>query len=94
VFFKDNLRVQARFMLDLNKVMHDVAQAMAALPERRQAVRSLQAAELSASDMHDDLREAEHDRFMGWYDTERVFNVDRLKENIRLAIRDLDGGSW
>jgi hypothetical protein len=92
VFFNDNLRVQARFMLDLNKALHDVAQAMEDLPGRREAVDSLQAAGRAASALSDDLREADHDRFTGWYDGERSFGLNRLIENIRLAIRDLGQG--
>jgi hypothetical protein len=93
VFFNDNLRVQARFMLDLNKVLHDVAQAMEVLPDRRKAVDSLQAAGRAASAMYDDLREAEHGRFTGWYDSERIFGLNQLKEKISLAIRALGGGT-
>lgn len=89
VFFNDNLRVQARFMLDLNRVMHDVAHAMEVLPDRRWAIASLQTAGLGISAMREDLREAEHDRFTGWYETERVFNLDRLRENIRQTIQYL-----
>lgn len=35
------------------------------------------------------LHEAEHDRFTGWYDGDRLFGLDKLKQRIETAIREL-----
>jgi hypothetical protein len=89
-FFNDNLRVQARFMLHLNRALQSVARAMAALPDQDRAVQSLRAARQSVSAMRDVLREAEHDRFTGWYDSDRLFGMNRLGERIDRAITALE----
>jgi hypothetical protein len=88
-FFNDNLRVQARFMLHLNRALQSVARAMAALPDQGRAVESLRAARQSISVMRDVLHEAEHDRFTSWYDSDRLFGVNRLGERIDRAIETL-----
>jgi hypothetical protein len=91
VLFNDNLRVQAYFLLHLNHVLQSVAQAMKVLPDRGRAIDSLRAARQSAAAMRGALREAEHDRFTGWYDGDRVFGLDRMKDRIERAISDLGG---
>jgi Glycosyl hydrolase family 115 len=91
VFFNDNLRVQAYFLLHLNHVLRSVAQAMGVLPDKGRAIASLRAARQSAAAMQGALREAEHDRFTGWYDGDRVFGLDRMKTRIERAISELGG---
>jgi hypothetical protein len=91
VFFNDNLRVQAYFLLHLNHVLRSVAQAMEVLPDKGRAIDSLRAARQSAAAMQGALREAEHDRFTGWYDGDRVFGLDRMKTRIERAISELGG---
>jgi hypothetical protein len=88
-FFNDNLRVQARFMLNLNEALHSVAQAMEVLPDKREAVASLEAAVRAISAMRETLREAEHDKFAGWYDGDRLFGVGSLLKRAQDAIRQL-----
>ncbi len=88
-FFNDNLRVQAHFMLHLNRALNAVARAMVILPEKGLAVESLRAARQSASAMREVLPEAEHDSFTGWYDGDRLFGLDRLSQRIDRAIADL-----
>jgi hypothetical protein len=90
-FFNDNLRVQASFLLNLNRALQSAARAMEALPDKGRAIDSLRAARRSAVAMRDALREAEHDRFAGWYDGDRVFGLDRLKGQIEHAISQLGG---
>jgi hypothetical protein len=90
-FFNDNLRVQAHFMLHLNCALQAVARAMAALPDKGRAVEALRAARQSTGAMKDVLHEAEHDRFTGWYDGDRLFGVNRLGERIDRTIADLGG---
>jgi hypothetical protein len=36
--------------------------------------------------------EADHDKFAGWYDGDRVSGLSRMKERIERAITDLGGG--
>jgi hypothetical protein len=88
-FFNDNLRVQAHFMLHLNRAFQSVACAMAALPDKPRAVAALRAARRSTRAMKDVLHEAEHDRFTGWYDGDRLFGLDRLSKRIDGAIAGL-----
>jgi hypothetical protein len=91
VFFNDNLRIQASFLLHLNHVLQSVARAMEALPDKGRAIDSLHDARRSAAAMRGALREAEHDRFAGWYDGDRVFGLDRMSDRIERAISDLGG---
>jgi len=84
-FLNDNLVVQAKFMLHLNESLHAVAQAMLAMPDRRAASQYLAVAAHALTDMHAALREAEHDRFSGWYDGERLFGIASLAERIHKA---------
>ena len=90
-FFNDNLRVQARFLLELNRALEAVARAMAAMPERSRTLESLHAARESTRAMRDVLREAEHGAFTGWYDGDRLFGLDRLSQRVDRTIADLGG---
>jgi hypothetical protein len=78
-------------MLHLNRALQAVARAMAALPDKGRAVEALRAARQSTGAMKDVLHEAEHDRFTGWYDGDRLFGVNRLGERIDRAIADVGG---
>jgi hypothetical protein len=91
LFFNDNLRVQAYFLLHLNRVLRSVVQAMEALPDKDRAADSLRAARQSATAMRSALREAEHDRFTGWYEGDRIFGLDRMKDRIERASLDIRG---
>jgi hypothetical protein len=91
-FFNDNLRVQAMFLLHLNRVLRSVAGAIQALPDKGRAGDALRDARGSASAMQGALREAEHDRFTGWYDGDRLFGLDRMSQRIDRALSDLGGG--
>jgi hypothetical protein len=88
-FFNDNLRTQARFMLGLNQALRAVAQAMECLPDKNAAAASLQKAASDLTAMRTTLQEAEHSRFTGWYDSDRLFGLDKLNERVRNSIRDL-----
>jgi hypothetical protein len=90
-FFNDNLRVQAHFMLHLNRALQSVARVMADLPDKEKAVESLRAARQSTGAMKDVLHEAEHGTFTGWYNGDRLFGVNRLSERIDRTIAALDG---
>jgi hypothetical protein len=90
-FFNDNLRVQAHFMLELSRALQAVARAMSDLPDQRRAVESLRDARRFLGAMRDVLRQAEHDRFTGWYDGDRLFGVNRLNERVDRAIVELGG---
>jgi hypothetical protein len=90
-FFNDHLRVQAHFMLHLNRALQSVAGALAALPDKGNAARSLRSARESLGAIKAVLHEAEHDRFTGWYDGDRLFGVSRLTERVDAAIGALGG---
>jgi hypothetical protein len=87
--FIDHLRTQAQFMLGLNQTLHAAAQAMADLPDKRKAVKSLEEAGRSLASLRGILHEAEHDRFAGWYDGERVFGLEKLSQRLQTTIQDL-----
>jgi hypothetical protein len=88
-FFNDNLRTQARFMLGLNRALLATARAMEALPDKRQAIERLHEAESELAGLHGVLHDAEHDRFTGWYDGDRLFGLDKLQQKVRAAIQAL-----
>ena len=84
-FFNDNLRVQARFLLELNRVLQSTARAMEVLPDQAQSRAALADAARSAAAMRAALVEAEHDRFAGWYDGDRLFGIAKLREALARA---------
>jgi len=88
-FFNDNLRMQAAFMHELNGVLQSLARALAELPDRAAAARHVAAAGDRADAMARVLKDAEHGRFQGWYDGERLFGVRRIKERIQAVLDPL-----
>jgi hypothetical protein len=91
-FFNDNLRVQARFLLELNRVLQSVAHAVDVLPDKTEAVASLRRAERAANAMRAALSEAEHGRFTGWYEGDRLFGLEKMRQTIARTIEGLGGG--
>ena len=88
-FLNDNLRVPATFMLHLNEALHAVAQAMSAMPDRGRASEELDSAARALAALRATLREAEHDRFTGWYDGDRLFGMAALAERVEKARSEL-----
>ena len=88
-FFNDNLRAQARFMLSLNQVLYSVSKAMEVMPDKPQAIEFLRAARIVGADMRAALSEAEHDKFSGWYDGDRLFGIEKVRKQIEVAIQNL-----
>jgi hypothetical protein len=88
-FLRDQLLTPARFMLHLNESLHAVAQAMAAMPDRRQASGDLGRAAQELAAMRSALRESEHDQFAGWYDGDRLFGMRALGEKLEKARAEL-----
>ncbi len=89
-FFTDNLLVQARFLLELNRVLRSAARALDALPDRSRATVALRQAAAAAESMKAALAEAEHGRFTGWYGGDRLFGVDKLRAAISQAVAELE----
>lgn len=94
VFFNDNLRAQARFMLHMNETLNAVTRAFMALETGTDmhsvdyldaAASSLKAAQLA-------LDEAEHGEFTAWYDSDTKFKMDGLKERIQTALASFNDG--
>ncbi len=81
-FFNDILRVQARFMLELNRAFNAAAKAPTARGHLAETQRRLTAARKA-------LSEAEHDQFAGWYSEDRLFNIAGLQERITKALEKL-----
>jgi hypothetical protein len=89
VFFNDNLRVHAGFMLHLNETLNAVTRAFMTLESGadKQTVKLLDSAVSSLADARRALHKAEHGKFTGWYDSDTKFKMDGLKERIR-QVRD------
>lgn len=75
VFFNDTLRAPAHFLLAAHRWLAALARAYADAPSRSVA---LAEAARAARAMRTALGTAEHDRFVGWYDGERLFGVRTL----------------
>lgn len=91
VFFNDNLRMQARFMLYLNKTLNAVTRAFMTLEAGAgsltvdlitEAADNLQAA-------RNTLGEAAHGKFTGWYDHDTKFKMNGLEDRIQVVLMDL-----
>jgi hypothetical protein len=89
VFFNDNLRVHARFMLHLNETLNAVTRAFMTLETGTgsETANELDKAGSSLKTARRALEEAEHGRFTGWYDGDTKFKMNGLKERIQ-AVRD------
>jgi hypothetical protein len=87
VFFNDQLRVQAMFMLETNRTLRSVVLSLQAKENREQAKARLSDAQASAARMRTVLSEAEHGVFQGWYDADRVFGIAKIQKHIADALR-------
>jgi hypothetical protein len=87
VFFNDNLRVHARFMLHLNETLNAVARAFMTMESGagEHTVELLDRAAGSLQSARRALAEAEHGRFDRWYEGDEKFRLDGLEERIRAA---------
>jgi len=87
VFFKDNLLVQAKFMLHLNETLNAITRAFMTLEvgASKETVDLLDLAANSLNAARHALDQAAHGRFTGWYDTDTKFKLDGLEEHIRQA---------
>lgn len=88
-FFNDNLRVQARYLLELNRVLNAVTQAVDVLPDRTAALASLRQAEQAGNALRAALNEGEHGRFAGWYQPDAVIKVEKIRQTIATRIMEL-----
>jgi hypothetical protein len=89
VFFNDNLRVQAHFMLNINKALHDFCLAY----KNRQPAQQkqyLRTASQSAAQVAKVLDQAAHDDFAAWYKDERIFNVKRFAKAINDTLEQVE----
>jgi len=89
VFFNDNLRVHALFMLHLNETLNAVTRAFMTL-ETGAGENTLKLLDMAANSLkvaRHALDEAEHDRFTGWYDNDTKFKLDGLEDRIQ-EVRD------
>ncbi len=81
VFFNDNLRNTAYFMMYLNESLHYYCQAYKSRSdtEREESLRiSLNA----AMNARESIFESAHDQFGTWYSEERIFDIDDLVSRI------------
>ncbi len=94
VFFNDNLRVQARFMLHLNETLNAVTRAFMTLEtgagELTASLIDQAASNLKATRRA--LDEAEHSKFTHWYDSDTKFKMNGLEERIQAVRTSLNDG--
>ena len=85
VFFNDNLRVQARFMLHLNETLNAVTRAFMTLESgaSQETTDHLDMALQRLLAARHALDEAEHGRFERWYDSDTKFKMHGLEERIQ-----------
>ena len=85
VFFNDNLRVQARFMLHLNETLNAVTRAFMTLESgaSQETTDHLEMALQRLLAARHALDEAEHGRFERWYDSDTKFKMHGLEERIQ-----------
>jgi len=89
-FFNDNLRVQARYLLELNRVLLAVARGVDVLPDKNAAVASLRRAEQAADALRAALHEAEHEPFAGWFQPDTVLRLEMIRQTIATRIKELN----
>jgi hypothetical protein len=90
-FFNDNLRGQARYMLELNRVLNAVTHAVDVLPNRSEALATLRQAEQAGNALRAALNEGEHGRFAGWYQPDSVLRLEIIRQTIAIRIKELGG---
>ncbi len=88
-FFNDNLRVQARFMLEANLLLNSLAHAYKSLSDQKTNLKYLLNAKQATETMSIVLAEADHNNLEGWYSEEEIFGVRKLKDSVSQAIIDL-----
>lgn len=88
-FFNDILRIQARYMLELNRTLNAAARAQRVLPDRLEARQHLLDARQHFAALKEVLKEAEHGSFTGWYEGDRLFGMKALDENMAAVIEGL-----
>lgn len=88
-FLNDHLCVQAHFLLELNRVLRGVANALDALPDSQRTVQFLLESQEAARHMRIALHMAEHDRFENWYAGDRLFGLNKMDTNLAEAIAGL-----
>ncbi len=93
VFFNDDLRVQAGFMLHLNETLNAVTRAFMTLETGAdaQTIEQLELAAGSLKAAREALSEAEHGKFTKWYDSDTKFKMDGLEERIQAVLSSFDG---
>jgi hypothetical protein len=89
-FFNDILRIQARFMLELNRTLGAAARAQQAMPDRRAAQKHVIEARQHLAALREILKEGEHGSFVGWYQGDRLFGIEGLDQSMTAVIEDLD----
>ncbi|MBI5692317.1 MAG: glycosyl hydrolase 115 family protein [Verrucomicrobia bacterium] len=86
VFFDDNLRLRARVMQQLNSLLHESTLAYQAYGNQEARRRHLAAAVGCVESVRAMLDLTQHRTFAGWYDSDRVFGLDALRDKLRQEI--------
>lgn len=87
-FFDDNLRGQAHFMLQLNRMLHNLTKAYQASAAKADASRFIQASLQDITVAQEWLHRADHGIFEQWYTNDEKFGLNKIKQRLeRLAKR-------
>ena len=91
VFFNDNLRAQARFMLYLNETLNALTRAFMTLDGGAgdTTVELLELAAHNFNTAREAINETAHGKFTGWYESDDKFRIDGIEERIQSVISNL-----
>ncbi len=81
VFFNDNLRSPAYFMMYLNEALYFYCEAYLTRSESKRE-ESLRTSLIAAMNARESIFETAHDQFEAWYSEERVFDIDDFVSRI------------
>jgi tRNA G37 N-methylase TrmD len=93
-FFNDNLRLQAYFMLQINRVLQATAEAMRARQDHEKCLEHLSEAQRLAAQLPPILKEADHGRFASWHTNETVFSIARIRQDLSQAAFQFEAGIY
>ncbi|PRD56640.1 hypothetical protein C5749_05240 [Sphingobacterium gobiense] len=81
-FFDDNLRGQAHFMLELNRMLHNLTKAYQVSAEKKDARAFIHASLQDITSAQVWLHRADHGVFEQWYTNDIKFGLDKIKQRL------------
>ena len=81
-FFSDELLVRSQFMLATNQAAHNLALAIRDGDDKAAKAAHISAAKTALADMSNTLEYAEHGVFRDWYETDLIFKVKEIRDEL------------